>query len=297
MRNAECGVRNGSRERRSSEPARGIERRPAIPHSEFRIPHSGLRWYLDADPVGRPGAENMAIDEALLSDADQTGRAYLRLYRWDPPCLSLGRNEPARARYDRSAVERLGWDVVRRPTGGRTVWHEHEVTYAVAAPVAAFGGVRAAYYAIHERLAKALRTLGVQATLASARPAARPPARPAACFAAAVGGEILVAGRKLVGSAQMRRGTAFLQHGSILLDGSQDVVGAVSCRPSAVSHATTLREALGRPVTFEEVAETIVAMWGVGTQGAPLDLTPPALPVRPRPSPSVFSDPEWTWRH
>jgi lipoyl(octanoyl) transferase len=257
--------------------------------------------HLHTDLVGRPGAENMAIDEALLSAADQTGRAYLRLYRWDPPCLSLGRNEPARARYDRSAVERLGWDVVRRPTGGQAVWHEHEVTYAVAAPIATFGGVRAAYYAIHERLAEALRTLGVQATLASARPAARPPARPAACFAAAVGGEILVAGRKLVGSAQMRRGTAFLQHGSILLDGSQDVVSAICRRPSAVSQATTLREALGRPVAFEEVTEGIVAMWGVGAfvgaqHAAPLHLTPPAL-ARPRPPvTALFSDPDWTWR-
>ena len=96
-------------------------------------------FQLAIDPVGRSGAENMALDQWLLEQADQSGAAFLRLYRWDPPCLSLGRNEPAARRYDRAAIERLGLDVVRRPTGGRAVWHEGEVTYAVAAPIAAFG--------------------------------------------------------------------------------------------------------------------------------------------------------------
>ena len=82
-----------------------------------------------------------------------------------------------------------------------------------------------------------------------ARPPARPSARPTSCFATTVGGEILVHGRKLVGSAQLRRGAAFLQHGSILLDGA------------ALENATTLRQVLGRPVTFEEVALAIVAAW------------------------------------
>ena len=73
------------------------------------------------------------------------------------------------------------------------------------------------------------------------------------CFAAPAGGEIMVGGKKLVGSAQVRRGKAFLQHGSILLDGSQG--------PLAVGDATTLREVLGRPVAFTEVADAIVATW------------------------------------
>jgi len=220
------------------------------------------RWHLIIDPIGRPGPENMAIDQALLLAADRRGAAFLRLYRWDPPCLSLGRNEPA--------IERGGIATVRRPTGGRAVWHEHEVTYAVAAPIAAFGRLRDAYRAIHERLAAALRTLGVEATLATDRQSDRPPAtaresfrvRHGACFASSVGGEVLVAGRKVIGSAQVRRGSVFLQHGSILLDGSQDIVNAVSGQPSAVSGETTLRQALGRSVGFEEVCAAILATWG-----------------------------------
>ena len=114
------------------------------------------RWELLVDPTGASGAVNMAIDAGLLALAERTGRAFLRLYRFDPPCLSFGRNEPA-AGYDRAAITRLGVDVVRRPTGGRVVWHEHEVTYAVVTPVAAFGTLRRAYWAIQEWLAAALR--------------------------------------------------------------------------------------------------------------------------------------------
>ncbi len=223
-----------------------------------------LEWEPMLDPAGRSGAVNMTIDADLLAETARTGRAFLRLYRFDPPCLSLGRNEPAAARYDRAAIARRGLDVVRRPTGGAAVWHQHDVTYAVTAPVAAFGSLRNAYRTIHERVVAALRSLGVEATLAPHRP---PPSsrildHPASCFATPVGGEVLVAGRKLVGSAQVRKGSAFLQHGSILLAGSQQVVTAVSRKPQAASTETTLARVLGRPVTFEEVAHAIVAAWG-----------------------------------
>jgi len=250
-----------------------------------------VQWHLMLDPAGRSGPENMAIDAELLAEASRTGRAFLRLYRFDPPCLSFGRHEPARDRYDRAAIARLGIDVVRRPTGGRAVWHEHEVTYAVAAPMDAFGGLRESYRAIHRRIAAALRALGADAVLAPDRP--RPPStaidRPSCCFAAPVGGEVLVRGRKLVGSAQVRDGTAFLQHGSILLDGSQEMVAAVSRKPQAASAATTLSDALGRRVTWEEVAEAIVQTWGD-------EVTSTALYRPLPPSAAVFSDPAWTWR-
>ena len=120
----------------------------------------------------------MAADEALLDDAVRFGGAFLRLYRWNPPTLSLGRNESLDL-YDQEAIARLGLAVVRRPTGGKGVWHEHEVTYAVAAPIAFFGSLRDSYLAIHRRLAAALRSLGVHASLAN-RPTVQPPASPQA---------------------------------------------------------------------------------------------------------------------
>lgn len=184
----------------------------------------------------------MATDEALLDHVVRSGSAFLRLYRWDPPTLSIGRNQ---------RVGELEVPVVRRPTGGKAVWHEQDVTYAVAARVALFGSLRNAYGEIHTRLARALRSLGVDAELASSRPTVPPSDGPTSCFAIPAGGEILVAGRKLVGSAQVRRENAFLQHGSILLGGEQP--GGAFC--------TTLAAALSRPVSFDEVASAIIATW------------------------------------
>jgi len=97
-----------------------------------------------------------------------------------------------------------------------------------------------------------------------------------------------VHGRKVVGSAQVRLGSAFLQHGSILLGGSQENIKAVSRQTSVTSSATSLSHILGREVTFDEVAAAIVSEW-------PPVLTPTA-PYRPLPSSTVFSDPAWTWR-
>ena len=249
---------------------------------------TAVRWQLLLEPRGRSGPENMAVDVALLERADRMGEAFLRLYRFDPPCLSVGRNE-ASGGYDRAAIARLGIDVVRRPTGGGAVWHQHELTYAVAAPIAAFGGLRRAYHTIHARLAAGLGALGVSPTLAPNRPLPPATAALSGCFACSVGGEVLVGGRKLVGSAQVRRGRAFLQHGSILLDGSQDAMPGVSREPRAGSAATTLSEELRRRVTWDEVVEAVVQEWS--------DDVIPAAPCRPLPpSAAVFSDPAWTWR-
>lgn len=185
----------------------------------------------------------MAADESLLDRVVRSGGAFLRLYRWDPPTLSIGRNQ----RIDVTP----GVPLVRRPTGGKAVWHEDEVTYAVAAPIAQFGSLRDAYCQIHTWLVAALRSLGVDASLAPYRPTVRPSDGPTSCFATPVGGEILVNGRKLVGSAQVRRSNALLQHGSILLDGKQPEAGL----------ETTLVAELGRPVSFDEVAQAVMAHW------------------------------------
>lgn len=234
------------------------------------------------------GAANMAADEALLRAARATAATFLRLYRWAAPgCLSFGRNEPASRRFDRSAIAFRGWPVVRRPTGGRAVWHEHEVTYAVAAPVAHWGSLRASYHAIHQLLADALVTLGVDARLATTvRGAGQGP-----CFALAIGGEIVVGDRKLVGSAQLRDGDAFLQHGSILLDGTQDALRAVSRAPGPPVPSTTLHALLGRDVSFDEVASAVAQRarraWGDPESDAPL---------LPPPDDARYLSEEWTWR-
>jgi lipoate-protein ligase A len=197
----------------------------------------------------------MAVDQVLLDRAEHAGERWLRLYAWDPHCLSFGRHEPAARRYDRARVEALGLDVVRRPTGGRAVWHGREVTYALAAPSAELGTVRDSYLEIHRMLLHALARLGIAARLA-------PPGRPmgvdgGSCFAAPAGGEIMLGGRKAVGSAQLRQGRALLQHGSILLQGDQAMVRAVTLGTPPPDLAGALASLLPSPPSAEELVEAI----------------------------------------
>lgn len=250
-----------------------------------------MRWTLLIDPEGRPGRENMWIDDTLLRRA-RDGAAWLRVYRWAPGCLSFGRHEPARRRYDSDRIAGLGLDTVRRPTGGRAVWHDREVTYAVAGPVALFGSLRETYHAIHQMLASALRRLGVATTLAGVPDRASSLAA-GACFATAAGGEVLAAGGKVVGSAQVREQDRFLQHGSILLADDQEIVTRVSRVPASPPAAAPLGAILGRHVTFDEVADAIARTAAATWPGTWRRAT---SPVRPPETPNRFADPTWTWR-
>ena len=242
---------------------------------------------------GRAGAVNMALDQALLDQAEETGEGFVRLYRWAPFCLSFGRHEPALRRYDQAAILRRGLDAVRRPTGGRAVWHARELTYAVAAPTSWFGTLPQSYQAIHAVLAQAVRALGVPAELAPAATIAG--ITSGACFASMAGGEVKALGRKLVGSAQLRQGSAFLQHGSLLLEGDQAVVAEITLGAAPAGGEITLREAAGRPIGFEEAAEAVTEAFrrfGGSWQAAGPDDLAPLTTVRL----AWFADPTWTWR-
>jgi len=256
-----------------------------------------MRWTLVVDPVGRPGWENMALDQTLLDLAAGEGRGFLRLYRWDPACLSFGRNEPALRRYDREAIERQGLATVRRPTGGRAVWHADEVTYAVAAPAGALGSLAEAYRRIHEVLAAAIRALGAEALLAGA-PARASGVDAGACFASPAGGEVLVDGRKAVGSAQLRERGGLLQHGSILLGGDQSVVTAVTRGHPPMDTSIGLRTALGPRAGFPEVARAVAAAAAAAWAGDwdQQEADWPALQAGIARHGERFRSSEWTWR-
>lgn len=278
-----------------------------------------LRWALRSDGAA-DGATNMATDHALARALDGE-EAVLRLYGWAVPTLSLGRNEPALGRYDGEAVRSRGIGLVRRPTGGRAVLHHREVTYAVVAPLRSFGGLRAGYVAINRALARGLRELGAPVTLAGAgAPGSRLPPDAGACFRAPAEGEVVAAGRKLVGSAQARIGGALLQHGSILLDDDQGLVdtlrsggvadpagrepGGASARGDGaagrpdgagpVGTPTTLACLLGRVPPVEDVVEAVAggfrtAMGGRWRRGSSALALPPDLVAR-------YRSAEWTWR-
>ncbi|HEX5386731.1 MAG TPA: hypothetical protein VFW66_08540, partial [Gemmatimonadales bacterium] len=276
----------------SAEPARARDDEPMI-------------WHLWIDDLPRPGFINMGIDSALLDLAELEGDAFLRLYRWSPPCLSFGRHEPAARRYRRERIEALGLDTVRRPTGGRAVWHADELTYAVAAPSGAMGSLAESHRRIHEALARGLRYLGADAALAPVARAA--PLGAGACFDSAAGGEVTIAGRKVAGSAQLRTRAAFLQHGSLLLSGDQRVLSAVSARARPLETAlrgtespppdVTLRDALGRRVSFAEAAEAITDAareWAPAESWLTLDRGG-AIVERAAAFADIFRSAAWTW--
>ena len=166
----------------------------------------------------------MAVDEALLDTRAgrvDPGPPTLRLYGWAPAAVSLGRGQSPLPDRSIEYLRRERIDLVRRPSGGRAVLHDDERTYAIVGALrsAVFpGGVLDTYEAIAGALVEALRSLGVAArSVAPQSPSPRTPAEQASCFALPNVHEITVDGLKLVGSAQVRRRGAFLQHGSILL--------------------------------------------------------------------------------
>lgn len=200
-------------------------------------------WRLIEDPPGEP-AWNMALDEALLEAWRPGDAPILRLYGWSPAALSLGRFQPAG-----DVTCPAGAVVVRRISGGAAIHHrEDEVTYALVAPYRQFGGARAAYQAVHEAVARALESLAVSVAGREQGPRA-PRAKPSGlCFACATAEDLVVAGKKLVGSAQRRRGGAFLQHGSIPL----------SPDPRAAGSTSLAELSGGTPPTRERVQSALV---------------------------------------
>ena len=255
----------------------------------------------------------MATDLALLDHARRTGEATLRLYAWARPTLSLGRHERARGVFDLRVLRTAGIDVVRRPTGGRALLHDHEVTYAVAAPATA-GTLGETYRAVNVLLRTALASLGVAASEAPrhARPAVAEALRPdgAPCFAEPSPGELVVDGAKLVGSAQWRDDGAWLQHGSILLEDDQPRIASlrrapgapatgpavVPLAPAATAASATLRAALGRDVAPVEVEDAVIAAF---SDGLGRTLTPLAAALSERDLRrhlEALSDPTWVWR-
>jgi len=162
---------------------------------------------------------NMALDR-WLSRRCEAGDAMpvLRLYGWDRPTVTLGRHQdPETDRIDLTRCRRLGVSVVRRPTGGRAVYHGRGLTYAVVAPIPRDAGTVADTYRwVATALLDGLRALGLPVTELGRHKGADAAMR-AACYAAPSAGEVALAGGKWIGSAQRRLRRAFLQHGAIPL--------------------------------------------------------------------------------
>ncbi len=224
-----------------------------------------LIWnYIDSGP--NLGVYNMAVDEELLARA-QAGadRPVLRLYVWQPPAVSLGRFQKSETAVNAEACKRLGFDIVRRITGGRAVLHDKELTYSIIArtdnPLFT-STMLGTYKVIADGLLAGLRNLGIPAELVArgSRHAERVDknARDAACFSSPSWYELLVHGRKIVGSAQRRVSGAFLQHGSILMDYDPQLEALVIPGGCAGDVVTSIKRELGRDVPLDVVKEAFV---------------------------------------
>jgi lipoyl(octanoyl) transferase len=205
------------------------------------------------------GALNMALDEALL-DGRLAGTAppTLRFFGWRPATISLGYGQPLDHRIDAAAAAALGIGLVRRPTGGSAILHEGpalELTYSVAARAGDFEGAHdllETYRWIGAALAAGIRRLGAPVEMVPVQPS-DPTAMPTFCFARTGSYELEVAGLKVVGSAQRRRGDGFLQHGAVMLGSAPDRLRRVfPAEPDPLAGMTTLERVLGRRPGFEE---------------------------------------------
>jgi lipoyl(octanoyl) transferase len=170
---------------------------------------------LDTGPLS--GALNMAVDQALLKlHVRGMSPPTLRFYQWRPPAISIGHFQPLQT-INLPLCSSLGIDVVRRPTGGRAVLHQNELTYSLVA------GTREgipfslpkAYGLICQGLLAGFRLIGIEAEMGQERPTGAPPE---ICFLRSSISDIVCQGKKFVGSAQMWSGSSLLQHGSILLE-------------------------------------------------------------------------------
>ncbi|HZP37511.1 MAG TPA: biotin/lipoate A/B protein ligase family protein [Methylomirabilota bacterium] len=210
------------------------------------------------------GAMNMAIDETLLeSRLADTAPPTLRFFGWDPATVSLGYGQPLDARIDVAAAAALGVGLVRRPTGGSAILHEGpdlELTYSVTARAGDFEGAAdllQTYRWIGAALATGLRGLAAPVEMVPVQPS-DPATMPAFCFARTGSYELEVNGLKVVGSAQRRQGTGFLQHGAVMLGAAPDRLRRVFPGPrDPLAGMTTLEAVLGRRPGFEETMRAL----------------------------------------
>lgn len=222
-------------------------------------------WKL-IDSAPNLAAYNMAVDEELLARA-QAGKTppVLRLYAWDPPAVSLGRFQKADAAVNADACRRLGIDIVRRVTGGRAVLHHKELTYSIIArtsdpffPPTVLG----TYKVIAAGLLAGLHNLGIPAEMVSRgnrhADLVDKNAKDPACFSSPSWYELVVHGRKIIGSAQRRLSGAFLQHGSILMAYDPALEAEVIPGGSGSDVVTSISRELGREISLEEVKRAFV---------------------------------------
>jgi len=255
----------------------------------------------------------MAVDEAIL---ESIGRGEvlptLRLYAWEPACLSLGYAQPF-SDVDPIRLHNHGWDLVRRATGGRAILHTDELTYSVTGPQdepRLAGGILESYRRLSEALLAALQLLGLpaEALPQPQKPGSNGQPKEPVCFEVPSNYEITVYGKKLVGSAQARKKDGVLQHGTLPLYGDLTRITEVLAFPDEnqrrkvanrlLRRATNIETTLQRVVTWKEAAEGFVQAFTetLNLYLEPGELTPTELTRAEQLVKEKYAHPSWTER-
>lgn len=218
------------------------------------------------------GALNMAVDEAI-SEAVGRGNVppTLRFYTWEPACLSLGYGQRART-VDFERLADFGWDAVRRSTGGQAILHTDELTYSICVRsenLRVEGDIVESYWRLSRGLVAGIEALGA-AVQSDPKDPNLPKDTGPVCFEVPSDYEITAKGRKLIGSAQRRRGDTVLQHGTLPLFGDISRICDVlvfdsdaareSARIQVSERAITLEDALDEFVSFDDAMNALA--WG-----------------------------------
>jgi lipoate-protein ligase A len=218
-------------------------------------------WDFIIDDTPLDGSWNMAVDEYLFQSLTEDPKTIVRFYAWKNPTVSLGYSQKVLEVADVEFCKKHGIDIVRRMTGGKLVLHHKEVTYSLASSdTEIFTATLAdSYRLISEALMKGLEMMGLAPSLASPAPQEYVRGN-LPCFSYPSRNEVEVGGKKIIGSAQKRVGTNFIQHGSIPLEEDDDLLTSISFLEGAGEEVRmiSLTEALGRTIDFNQAVDRFV---------------------------------------
>ncbi|MEE8604411.1 MAG: lipoate--protein ligase family protein [Candidatus Aminicenantaceae bacterium] len=219
-------------------------------------------WYLIIDRTPQKGSWNMAVDDYMFQSLREEPTTYLRFYRWNKPTVSIGYSQNAKKVVDLDFCRKRSIEIVRRITGGKLVLHHKEVTYTVCSSDTDIFSQKLmdSYKLISEALNRGLQRMGIESQLAKETPSeyvrgALP------CFSHPAQNEIEVEGKKIIGSAQKRKGKKFIQHGSVPLEKEEGLLKSVSLLDQKGSSVkmTSLTEELGKRVDFDWAVEHLIS--------------------------------------
>jgi lipoate-protein ligase A len=238
-----------------------MEEQSALPLATWRLLDTGID----------NGATNMAIDEAIMQAvSNRSSPPTLRFYGWDPPCVSIGYAQSLKKEIDLNLCKELGYDWVRRITGGRAILHIDEITYSIVAPkeeARVAGDIITSYRRLSTGLVEGLRSLTSEVFQANQMETSEKIEKSAACFDVPSHYEVTALGRKLVGSAQVRKRGTVLQHGALPLKGDVsrlvDVLTVTKIKKQQLKdkllkRAIALDEVVGQEITYNEAVISLV---------------------------------------